>query len=158
MRQCACLSALPCDRAGGLADVGSLGQPARARCAGHRRGSDARRDRAAARRRGKTWVRGPRPPGRRGGRPPHGCRPPGLPSRLRPVAGPGQAGRRGAGLAAPRRLLVAPRAAVAAGAALGFVTAAAATTYVTSQPPAPGYCWYYTNPQRTQGFWDICPR
>jgi hypothetical protein len=50
-----------------------------------------------------------------------------------------------------------PGTAVAAGAALGFVTAAAATAYV-GQPPAPGYCWYYTNPQRTQGFWDLCPR
>jgi len=46
---------------------------------------------------------------------------------------------------------------MAAGAALGFVTAAAAASYV-GQPPAPGYCWYYTNPQRTQGFWDVCPR
>jgi hypothetical protein len=51
-----------------------------------------------------------------------------------------------------------PGAAVAAGAALGFVTAAAATAYVTSPPPAVGYCWYYTTPQRTQGFWDVCPR
>ena len=51
-----------------------------------------------------------------------------------------------------------PGAAVAAGAALGFVTAAAATAYVTSAPPAAGQCWYYTNPQRTQGFWDVCPR
>jgi hypothetical protein len=50
-----------------------------------------------------------------------------------------------------------PGAAVAAGAALGFVTAAAATAYV-GQPPASGSCWYYTNPQRTQGFWDVCPR
>lgn len=23
--------------------------------------------------------------------------------------------------------------------------------------PAPGYCWYYTDPGRTQGFWDVCP-
>ena len=51
-----------------------------------------------------------------------------------------------------------PGAAVAAGAAVGFVSAAAATAYVNSRPPAPGYCWYYTNPQRTQGFWDVCPR
>jgi hypothetical protein len=51
-----------------------------------------------------------------------------------------------------------PGAAVAAGAALGFVTAAAATAYVASPAPAAGYCWYYTNPQRTQGFWDVCPR
>src|SRR3712207_933012 len=43
-----------------------------------------------------------------------------------------------------------PGAAVAAGAALGFVTAAAATTYATSPAPAAGYCWYYTHPQRTQ--------
>jgi hypothetical protein len=50
-----------------------------------------------------------------------------------------------------------PGGAIAAGAALGFVTAAAATAYV-GQPPAPGSCWYYTNPQRTQGFWDACPR
>jgi hypothetical protein len=51
-----------------------------------------------------------------------------------------------------------PGAAVAAGAAVGFVSAAAATAYVNSRPPGPGYCWYYTNPQRTQGFWDLCPR
>ncbi|MGF9761876.1 hypothetical protein AAII07_42520 [Microvirga sp. 0TCS3.31] len=51
-----------------------------------------------------------------------------------------------------------PGAAVAAGAAVGFVSAAAATAYVNSGPPGPGYCWYYTNPQRTQGFWDVCPR
>ena len=51
-----------------------------------------------------------------------------------------------------------PGAAVAAGAALGFVTAAAATAYVTSPPPAAGSCWYYTNAQRTQGFWDACPQ
>jgi hypothetical protein len=47
--------------------------------------------------------------------------------------------------------------AIASGAAIGFVTAAAATSIVNSQPPAPGYCWYYTTPQRTQGFWDVCP-
>ena len=23
-------------------------------------------------------------------------------------------------------------------------------------PPAPGLCWYYTDPSRTQGFWDAC--
>lgn len=50
-----------------------------------------------------------------------------------------------------------PGAAVAAGAAIGFTTAAAAAAY-TGSPPAAGYCWYYTNPQRTQGFWDVCPR
>ena len=51
-----------------------------------------------------------------------------------------------------------PGAAVAAGAALGFVSAAAATAYVTSPPPAAGSCWYYTNAQRSQGFWDACPQ
>ncbi|WP_089176524.1 hypothetical protein [Bosea sp. AS-1] len=50
-----------------------------------------------------------------------------------------------------------PGMAVVSGAAIGFVTAAAATAYANSRAPAPGYCWYYTNPQRTQGFWDICP-
>jgi hypothetical protein len=50
-----------------------------------------------------------------------------------------------------------PGAAVAAGAAIGFVTAAAATAYAAPAAPAPGYCWYYTNTQRTQGFWDTCP-
>lgn len=51
-----------------------------------------------------------------------------------------------------------PGMAIASGAAIGFVTAAAATAYVNAQAPAPGYCWYYTNPQRTQGFWDVCPK
>lgn len=46
--------------------------------------------------------------------------------------------------------------AIAAGAALGFVTAAAAATYAGAAP-APGMCWYYTDPTRTQGFWDTCP-
>lgn len=50
-----------------------------------------------------------------------------------------------------------PGLAVASGAAIGFATAAAASAYANSQPPAPGYCWFYTNPQRTQGFWDTCP-
>jgi hypothetical protein len=50
-----------------------------------------------------------------------------------------------------------PGLAIASGAAIGFVTAAAASAYVNSQPPAPGYCWFYTDPQRTQGFWDVCP-
>lgn len=50
-----------------------------------------------------------------------------------------------------------PGGAIAAGAAVGFVTAAAAASYAGA-PPAAGYCWYYTNPQRTQGFWDLCPR
>lgn len=50
-----------------------------------------------------------------------------------------------------------PGLAVASGAAIGFATAAAATAYANSRPPAPGYCWFYTDPQRAQGFWDVCP-
>jgi hypothetical protein len=49
-----------------------------------------------------------------------------------------------------------PGGAIAAGAAVGFVAAATATAWAGS-PPAPGYCWFYTDPSRTQGFWDVCP-
>jgi len=45
--------------------------------------------------------------------------------------------------------------AVVAGAALGMVAASAATW--AGPPPGPGYCWYYTDPTRRQGFWDQCP-
>jgi hypothetical protein len=51
----------------------------------------------------------------------------------------------------------APGGAIAAGAALGFVTASTAVAWAGA-PPAAGYCWYYTDPSRTQGFWDTCPR
>lgn len=47
--------------------------------------------------------------------------------------------------------------AVAAGAALGFITGAAAASLAGPAPRA-GYCWYYTTPRRTTGFWDWCPR
>lgn len=50
----------------------------------------------------------------------------------------------------------APGGAIAAGAAIGFVTAATAVAWAGS-PPVPGYCWYYSDPGRTQGFWDVCP-
>lgn len=49
-----------------------------------------------------------------------------------------------------------PGGAIAAGAAIGFVAAATAAAWAGA-PPAPGYCWYYTDPGRTQGFWDVCP-
>jgi hypothetical protein len=49
-----------------------------------------------------------------------------------------------------------PGGAIAAGAAIGFVAAATAAAWAGS-PPAPGYCWYYSDPSRTQGFWDVCP-
>ncbi len=48
-----------------------------------------------------------------------------------------------------------PGGAIAAGAAIGFVTAATAAAWAGS-PPAPGYCWYYTDPSQRQGFWDVC--
>jgi hypothetical protein len=46
--------------------------------------------------------------------------------------------------------------AVAAGAALGFVGAAAAASWAGAAP-RPNLCWYYTDPSRRQGFWDACP-
>jgi hypothetical protein len=49
----------------------------------------------------------------------------------------------------------APGGAVAAGAAIGFISAAAATW--AGPPPQPGLCWFYTEPSRHQGFWDQCP-
>jgi hypothetical protein len=45
--------------------------------------------------------------------------------------------------------------AIAAGAALGVVTAATAAAWAGAAP-APGMCWYYTDPSRRQGFWDYC--
>src|SRR5262245_36043618 len=48
-----------------------------------------------------------------------------------------------------------PGGAIAAGAAIGFVTAATAAAWAGA-PPAPNMCWYYTDPSRTQGFWDAC--
>lgn len=50
----------------------------------------------------------------------------------------------------------APGGAIAAGAALGVLSAAAAAAYISSQPPGPGLCWYYTDPSRRSGFWDAC--
>jgi hypothetical protein len=49
-----------------------------------------------------------------------------------------------------------PGGAIAAGAAIGFVAAATAATWA-GPAPGPGLCWYYTDPGRTQGFWDACP-
>jgi len=41
------------------------------------------------------------------------------------------------------------------GGAIGFVTAVTAAAWAGAAP-APGMCWYYTDPSRTQGFWDYC--
>jgi len=56
----------------------------------------------------------------------------------------------------PARYHWRPGGAIAAGAAIGFVTAATAAAWAGA-PPVAGYCWYYTDPSRTQGFWDVCP-
>jgi hypothetical protein len=48
-----------------------------------------------------------------------------------------------------------PGGAIAAGAALGFVSAAAAASWAGAAP-GPNLCWYYTDPSRRQGFWDAC--
>ena len=49
-----------------------------------------------------------------------------------------------------------PGGAIAAGAAIGFVVGATAAAWA-GPPPGPTYCWFYTDPSRTNGFWDICP-
>jgi hypothetical protein len=46
--------------------------------------------------------------------------------------------------------------AIVAGAAIGVLTASSAAALAGPGPGA-GYCWYYTDPSQTQGFWDQCP-
>ena len=48
-----------------------------------------------------------------------------------------------------------PGGAIAAGAAIGVLAAGAAVAYAGS-PPAPGLCWYYSDPSYRTGFWDAC--
>lgn len=60
----------------------------------------------------------------------------------------------GGGWARPDWYRWSPGGAIAAGAALGFVTAATATW---ATPPKPGLCWYYTDLSQQDGFWDACP-
>ncbi len=50
-----------------------------------------------------------------------------------------------------------PGGAIAAGAAIGFVAGAAAVSWAATPAPVPGYCWYYTDASKKQGFWDACP-
>ena len=73
---------------------------------------------------------------------------------VRPV--PVRPGVRPAAWVRPAHYWWRPGAAVAAGAAIGFVGAATAASWAGAAP-GPGYCWYYTDPSRTQGFWDRCP-
>ena len=56
----------------------------------------------------------------------------------------------------PSRYWWRPGAAVAAGAAIGWVSAATAAAWAGSSP-GPDMCWYYTDSSRTNGFWDVCP-
>jgi len=49
-----------------------------------------------------------------------------------------------------------PAGAIAAGAAIGFVTAATAASWAGAAP-GPGMCWYYSDPSYRTGFWDVCP-
>jgi hypothetical protein len=62
---------------------------------------------------------------------------------------------RGGGWARPGWYRWGPGGAIAAGAAIGFVSAATAAAWA-GPAPAAGMCWYYTDPSRTQGFWDYC--
>lgn len=48
-----------------------------------------------------------------------------------------------------------PGGAIAADAAIGFVTAGTAAAWAGT-PPAPGYCRCYTDPSQRRGFWDVC--
>jgi hypothetical protein len=63
---------------------------------------------------------------------------------VRPVARPGRWVR-------PGWYRWPPGGAIPAGAAISFLTAATAAAWAEF-PPAPGYCWYYTDPSRRQGF------
>ncbi len=62
----------------------------------------------------------------------------------------------GGGWARPGNYYWRPGGAIAAGAAIGFVAAATAAAWAGAAP-APNMCWYYTDPSRTTGFWDVCP-
>jgi hypothetical protein len=64
-------------------------------------------------------------------------------------------GVRWGGWARPGRYWWGPGGAIAAGAAIGVVSAATAAAWAGATP-GPGLCWYYTDPSRAQGFWDAC--
>jgi hypothetical protein len=89
---------------------------------------------------------------------PRGCAAAGRTSpAYRPAVPPAyRPARRGVVVVAPHRYWR-PGAAIAAGAAVGFVAGAAAVS-LAGTPPQPGQCWYYTSPAKTTGFWDVCPR
>lgn len=47
--------------------------------------------------------------------------------------------------------------AIAAGAAIGYLSAADAGAWAYDPPAPTGYCWFYSDPSRKNGFWDQCP-
>jgi hypothetical protein len=116
----------------------------------------------AMRHRGTTVVRGPRggmvahhhrTVVRPGARPVHPIARPGVRPGVRPVhpiVRPGRPWVR------PARYYWRPGGAIAAGAAIGFLAATSVGAYA-GVAPGPGYCWYYTDPSLTKGFWDVCP-
>jgi hypothetical protein len=116
----------------------------------------------AARHRGTTVARGPRGGTvahhhrtvvRPGVRPVHPIARPGVRPGVRPVhpiARPGRPWVR------PPAYYWRPGGAIAAGAAIGFIAATSVGAYA-GVAPGPGYCWYYTDPTYTHGFWDVCP-
>jgi hypothetical protein len=72
-------------------------------------------------------------------------------------AGVARPGGRGGGVrwARPGRYWWPAGGAIAAGAAIGVVSAATAAAWVGAAP-GPNMCWYYTDQSRTKGFWDVC--
>ena len=57
----------------------------------------------------------------------------------------------------PSRYWWRPGGAIAAGAAIGFVSAATAAAWAGAAP-GPNMSWYYSDSSRTEGFWDVCPK
>jgi hypothetical protein len=42
------------------------------------------------------------------------------------------------------------------GIAIGTLLAASAYYVYAAEPPAPGLCWFWADPDETQGYWDYC--
>jgi hypothetical protein len=128
----------------------------RGRGAGVRRTTVARGPRGGAAVRRTTAVRGPR--GGVAARRTTAVRGPRGNAVVRRTGVVGRPGAGGGGVrwARPGNYWWRPGGAVAAGAAIGFVTAATAATWAGAAP-AGNMCWYYKDASRTQGFWDACP-
>jgi hypothetical protein len=45
---------------------------------------------------------------------------------------------------------------IVGGIALGTILAASAYYVYAAEPPAPGLCWFWADPDETQGYWDYC--